>query len=126
MILCRFASVILALLCAACAIPDPPHVQQTPPRAGRSADLRAEAVERGRVLTAQTCARCHATGRTGVSPLPEAPPFRELGNRYPLDNLEQAFAEGIVTAHPAMPRFVFRAGEIDDLIAYLESLKSDQ
>lgn len=87
-------------------------------------DTLAAAVERGRQLTDQTCTSCHATGPTGSSPMAAATPFREIVHRYPLDQLEEAFAEGLVTGHPAMPEFVFRAGEIDDLIAYLESLKS--
>ena len=34
-------------------------------------------------------------------------------------------AQGLVTTHPAMPPFTFRAGEIDDLIAYLDTLRHD-
>lgn len=85
-----------------------------------------QAVERGRLLVAKACASCHATGSSGTSPMPEATPFREIVHRYPLDQLEEGFAEGLVTAHPAMPEFVFRAGEIDDLIAYLETVKADR
>jgi len=86
----------------------------------------AEAPERGRLLTSQTCAGCHATGATGDSPMPAATPFREIAHRYPLDQLEEAFAEGLVTGHPAMPPYAFRASEIDDIIAYLETLKADK
>ncbi|MBB5747565.1 hypothetical protein GGR13_003193 [Brevundimonas variabilis] len=41
-----------------------------------------------------------------------------------MNDLEAAFAAGLVTTHPAMPPYVFRASEIDDLIAYLGTLKS--
>jgi mono/diheme cytochrome c family protein len=37
-------------------------------------------------------------------------------------HLEEALAEGIVTAHPDMPEFVFSAEEASDIVAYLESL----
>jgi hypothetical protein len=55
----------------------------------------------------------------------DATPFREILHDYPMDQLEGAFAEGLVTAHPAMPPYIFRAGEIDDLVAYLETLKAE-
>ena len=35
-------------------------------------------------------------------------------------DLQEAFAEGLVTAHPAMPAFEFQPREIADVIAYLE------
>ena len=63
--------------------------------------------------------------RSSSRSMAEATPFREIVHRYPLDQLEEAFAEGLVTGHPAMPPFVFRASEIDDLIAYLETVKAE-
>lgn len=99
---------------------------QTPGDAGLSATagLAAEAMERGRILASTACSGCHATGMTGDSPMAAATPLREIARTQPLDRLEAGFAEGLVTAHPAMPAYVFRASEIDDLIAYLESLKA--
>ncbi len=96
------------------------------PRAFSAADVDAQAIERGRLLTGQACASCHATGPVGASPMADATPFREIVHRYPLDQLEEGFAEGLVTGHPAMPAFVFRASEIDDLIAYLQTLKDER
>ena len=49
------------------------------------------------------CARCHAIDKVSPSPLKVAPPFRTLHTRYPIENLEEALAEGIVTSHPTMP-----------------------
>jgi len=40
-----------------------------------------------------------------------------------VENLAEALAEGIVTAHPAMPQFRLEVGEVGDLIAYLKSLE---
>lgn len=119
----RVAVGILACAVAACASP-PPRTPM-PQVATRSASLGDQAIARGRHLTSTACASCHATGATGESPLTDAPPLREIVHRYPLDHLEQAFAEGLVTAHPAMPAYIFRASEIDDLIAYLETLRAD-
>lgn len=112
--------VALALACDACARPESPTVSAATQR-----DTPAAAAVRGRQFAARSCASCHAIGSVGASPMAEATPFREIVHRYPLDQLEEGFAEGLVTGHPAMPAFVFRASEIDDLIAYLETVKAE-
>ena len=80
-------------------------------------------VVRGAALVRSRCAACHAVGPAGTSPLAAAPPFRELGRRYPVSSLQESFAEGMVTAHPDMPEFIFEPGQVRDLIAYLESVQ---
>ena len=80
-------------------------------------------VARGQALVEENCAGCHAAGKEGESPLPAAPPFRTLPQRYPLVNLEEALAEGIMTGHPEMPQFAFETEEIGAIIAYLQSLQ---
>jgi mono/diheme cytochrome c family protein len=37
--------------------------------------------------------------------------------------LEEAFAEGILVGHPAMPQFRFTPAQIDDILAYLQSVQ---
>jgi len=80
-------------------------------------------VERGRALARSECARCHAVGRTGASPLRQAPPFRTLHKRYPVDDLAEALTEGIRTGHPSMPEFRFDPDQAEALIAYLKTLE---
>jgi mono/diheme cytochrome c family protein len=80
-------------------------------------------VAQGKGLAEEKCARCHAIGVEGESPLPLAPAFRTLSERYPVDDLEEALAEGIVSGHPEMPEFVFEPDEIAALIAYLQSVQ---
>lgn len=80
-------------------------------------------VRRGEVIALANCARCHAIGRVDSSPLAEAPPFRELHRRYPVDDLSEALAEGIVTGHPTMPEFRLAPDEAESLIAYLKTLE---
>ncbi len=111
---------VLALSCAACASPEPPS---TPALTG--ADTTEQAAVRGQQLATLACSGCHAVSAVGDSPMAEATPFRQIVHRYPLDQLEEAFAQGLVTSHPAMPAYVFRASEIDDLIAYLETVKTE-
>jgi mono/diheme cytochrome c family protein len=79
---------------------------------------------KGEALLTKNCARCHAIGVTGESQLAEAPPLRQIVTRYPLDNLEEALAEGIVSGHADMPEFVFEPGDIDAILAYLADIKS--
>jgi len=82
------------------------------------------AVTRGRAFAEQNCGRCHALGSSGESPNPKAPPFRALHERYPVETLSEALAEGIRTGHKEMPQFdALDTAQIDDLIAYLKSLE---
>lgn len=78
--------------------------------------------DRGAILVRQNCAGCHAVERSGDSPMAAAPPFRDMGVQYPVQDLQEAFAEGLVTAHPAMPAFQFGPAQISDVIAYLENV----
>lgn len=78
--------------------------------------------DRGAILVRQNCAGCHAVEGSGDSPMVAAPPFRDMGRQYPVQNLQEAFAEGLVTAHPAMPAFEFEPAQIADVIAYLENV----
>ncbi|WP_419951697.1 c-type cytochrome [Methylobacterium sp.] len=80
-------------------------------------------VKQGETIARTNCARCHAIGRLGSSPLREAPPFRELHVRYPVEDLAESLAEGITTGHPTMPEFRLEPDEADALIAYLKSLE---
>ncbi|MGN6571268.1 MAG: c-type cytochrome [Pseudolabrys sp.] len=77
----------------------------------------------GAELLQKNCAPCHAVGRTGASPNKEAPAFRTLGQRYPVDSLEEALGEGILSGHPDMPEFRFDADEVGAIIAYLQSIQ---
>lgn len=79
-------------------------------------------VQRGFVLAKTHCARCHSIDKAGESPLSIAPRFRELHKLYPVENLEEAFAEGISMGHPSMPEFRFDPDQIGNLIAFLKYL----
>ena len=78
--------------------------------------------ERGQAIAEKHCARCHAIDDVSASPMGLAPPFRDLSKRYAIENLAEALAEGIVTGHPAMPRFTFEPREIDALLTFMASL----
>jgi mono/diheme cytochrome c family protein len=83
----------------------------------------AALLQRGQTIVTRDCAACHAVGRSGTSRLREAPAFRTLGRRYPIESLEEALAEGIVTGHAAMPEFRFDPSDVGAIIAYLKSIQ---
>lgn len=83
----------------------------------------AASAQRGLTFARLHCAECHSIDKYSDSALRIAPPFRELHKRYPVETLEEAFAEGIVTGHPSMPEFRLDPDQIADLIAFMKSLE---
>jgi cytochrome c len=84
----------------------------------------AAMIAKGRALVEAKCARCHAIGREDKSPHEKAPPFRDVVEIYPSEDLAEALAEGIVSGHPDMPVFQFAPAEIEAFLGYLNSLAS--
>jgi mono/diheme cytochrome c family protein len=106
----------LALTLAACAGIEEP----------RPVPTSADAIARGAQIAALQCASCHAIDATSESRHPLAPPLRTLSKRYPVDSLQEAFAEGILVGHRDMPNFTFDADDIDDLLAYIDSIQTQR
>lgn len=100
---------VIAVLCALVVTP--------------SAAQTLRNAEAGHAIAKMHCARCHAIDQGGQSPLSIAPPFRDLHKRYPVESLEEALAEGIVTGHADMPQFRFEPDEVENLIIFLKSLE---
>lgn len=80
-------------------------------------------VAHGKRLVTQNCAACHAIGNDDDSTHREAPPFRNLSMFYPIEALEEAFAEGIESGHPDMPVFNVDIIDLQDILAYIESIQ---
>ena len=93
------------------------------PAAAQATGELSEQERRGEAQLTRLCARCHAVGRTGAGPHAEAPAFRTLGRRYPIESLEEALGEGLLSGHPDMPEFTFTADEVGDVIAYLNAIQ---
>jgi cytochrome c len=89
----------------------------------KSEETLSPAAQRGLVFVRTHCAKCHSIDHISRSPLPMAPPFRTLHERYPVESLQESLAEGIVTGHPSMPEFQLDPGQVGDVIAYLKSLE---
>ncbi|MEZ5954182.1 MAG: cytochrome c [Hyphomonas sp.] len=104
-----------ALLMSAC------HSVSPEDAAAKEAALNEIAV--GQMIAEANCSRCHAVGRSGDSPHEEAKPFRKFSENYPIRDLEEPLAEGIVVGHPDMPVFTMSPAEIDALLSYIESIQ---
>lgn len=85
--------------------------------------LGARSLAAGKAI-AGPCAACHAIGVRGASPDRNAPPFRSLARKYPLENLQEGFAEGIFVGHSdGMPTFRLSPEQIQDFLNYLRSIQ---
>jgi mono/diheme cytochrome c family protein len=88
--------------------------------ASEAALAEQPAERRGLRFVALHCARCHGIEQNSESPLANAPPFRALHLKYAVADLQRPLAEGI---HPSMPLFRLTPGEIEDVMAYLKTLR---
>ena len=94
--------------------------------AAQGSMAQAASADEGHDLVQRDCAMCHAVDRTGASPNPGAPAFRDLHLRYPVNSLAVALAEGTIIGHPQMPQYKFSTDQIADIIRYLNSIQTLQ
>ena len=114
---------------ASCA----PNGADGPPASAPAADNIASSSEtpqatptqiaEGRQIVELACISCHEDEPGAISPHPEAPNLTTLSDAYPVELLDEAFAEGIMVGHPDMPEFKLQPNQITALIAYLESIQ---
>jgi cytochrome c len=76
----------------------------------------------GKAILEANCGRCHTIEAKGDSPLPKAPPLREVYLKYPIDQLEEGFAEGMGSKHRDMPQIPFSEDQVAAILAYLGSI----
>jgi mono/diheme cytochrome c family protein len=79
----------------------------------------ADDASEGGALLAAKCGRCHAVDATGASPLAQAPPLREVYLKYPIEQLESGFAEGMGSRHRDMPQVQFSSEQVAAILNYL-------
>jgi mono/diheme cytochrome c family protein len=77
--------------------------------------------EPGFQIAQQICAECHGIGVGLLSPHPMAPSFFIIANQAAMTEL--AFRAFLRTTHKNMPNLIIHAQQVDDLLAYLRSLK---
>lgn len=90
-------------------------------RASGAIAANTESTE-GEALLEQNCGRCHSLAAEGASPLPQAPPLREVYLKYPIDQLDEGFAEGMGSKHRDMPQIQFSPEQVAAILSYLGSI----
>ena len=87
-----------------------------------AANTSGSAIDGRVVLEKKDCSRCHSIEATGESPLKGAPPLREIYLKYPIEQLEYGFAEGMGSKHREMPQIQFSTEEVSAVLNYLGSI----
>lgn len=122
----RIARCTAMMIIALSARPADVAVAQSPPDLAVAkspldpAVAQSPAARRGLRFVKVHCARCHAIDKVGASPLAMAPPFHTLHLKYPVADLQRPLTQGV---HPTMPRFWLEPHQVDDVMAYLRTLK---
>jgi mono/diheme cytochrome c family protein len=75
----------------------------------------------GAAYAQQVCAKCHAIDQTGTSPEPTAPPFKDVANTPGMTGT--ALRVWLSTSHPTMPNIIVEPTDMDNVIAFIVSLK---
>jgi cytochrome c len=80
------------------------------------------AIDLGKRLAEENCTTCHAISTADLSPLADAPPFRDIALNYDSTELEDALNEGVPTEHPAMPDWQMTPEQAHALASFIMSL----
>jgi len=77
--------------------------------------------KRGRVLAETVCAECHAVDKGALSRNGNAPTFQTVATTPGMTAM--ALRVALRTSHKEMPNLVLKNQEVDDVIAYIATLK---
>ncbi|MDO8411852.1 MAG: cytochrome c [Phenylobacterium sp.] len=80
------------------------------------------AAERGQQFVLRACAGCHAVAGREASPNAVAPAFASIRMRHTEVGLERSLAQIAREGHGEMPPIYMTGAEMDDIVAYIESL----
>jgi mono/diheme cytochrome c family protein len=82
-------------------------------------------VQRGYVFAGENCSTCHAIEEgQASSPNPAAPTFDELANRPDMSRI--ALTALLRTPHARMPDLIVESEQVDDLAAYIATLRIEE
>ena len=76
----------------------------------------------GQKLAKEWCSACHYVG-SGAAASDAAPAFAEIANDP--SATPERWRNWLIDPHPPMPNFSLSRGELDAIVAYLESLKEE-
>lgn len=95
------------------------------PAVAEENDKKPPSAEDGRALAEKLCGGCHLTGaeRSGAAPV-GPPPFVTIAN-MPGQTAER-IKGALIQPHPPMPDMQLTQDEMRDIIAYLDTLRTDK
>ena len=88
---------------------------------GSEAWARKTPQSRGHVLAERICGACHAVARDQTSRDPKAPAFASVEMQHTA-GLEGRLNDLTRLGHKGMPPLTLKAAEVQDLLAYIDSL----
>jgi cytochrome c len=116
-------SAIMAALLAAWAGPAIAQTDTIPPKA--KPDLEVPSPEKGLAFAQRFCKECHVVDGSGATTAQAGiPSLRGIANK-PGQSGER-IRNVLINPHPPMPDMQVSAQEILDILAYLETLRTDQ
>ena len=77
--------------------------------------------QEGAAYVQHYCAKCHAIADEDASPEPTAPRFKDVANTS--GTTATALTVWLRTSHPTMPNIILAPNDIDNVVAYVLSLK---
>jgi tetratricopeptide (TPR) repeat protein len=89
--------------------------------AGTTSTESDRLVRQGKEVAEKSCGPCHAVGTRDVSREQKATEFRNLYRRHPNLTLRAPIERAIAVTHDAMPPFNLSAGDIEAIVAYIDS-----
>lgn len=109
-------SLTLALMMMGCEPPTPALTET--PTAAVSMD-----VYRGGAIAQMVCNQCHDVGVAGLGPETKvgAPAFADVASRPGMT--EEKVSQWMRETHPIMPTYMFNDANVDELAAYIMSLR---
>ena len=66
----------------------------------QTAAAEKDLATKGEAIVRANCRAARHPGKEGDNPHPPAPSFRTLSSKYPVEDLAESLAEGIVSGHP--------------------------
>ena len=78
--------------------------------------------ERGERLARRWCAACHVVAADQRQANADAPSFATIASRRDFNARRLTFL--LLSPHPVMPELALRRGEAEDIVAYIEKLRS--
>ncbi len=89
--------------------------------AGAALPGRAADAVNGRQLAEKWCVSCHVVGASAAGSVPQGPPgFAAVAQRQKSTEQLRVF---LMQPHGQMPNLTLSRAEIDDLVAYIETLR---